>query len=61
MNLCRAYFGVPGHQGEIQCRLKVIELAVHAPQLRADTYEGAGASTPPAAMGKIRCPPARPP
>jgi hypothetical protein len=36
VNLCRAYFGVPRHQGEIQCRLKVIELAVHAPQLRAD-------------------------
>ena len=33
MNLCRAQVGVPGHEGEIQCRLEVIELALHAPQL----------------------------
>jgi hypothetical protein len=36
MNLCRAHFGVPGHEGEIQRRLEVVELAVHTPQLRAD-------------------------
>ena len=36
MNLCRAQVGVPGHEGEIQCRLEVIELALHARQLRAD-------------------------
>ena len=28
--------GRTGHEGEIQCRLEVIELALHAPQLRAD-------------------------
>ena len=28
--------GVLGHEGEIQCCLEVIELALHAPQLRAD-------------------------
>jgi hypothetical protein len=55
MNLCRAYFGVPRHQGEIQCHLKVIELALHTPQLWADVGRYLVAKVPHAHRAAPKC------